>query len=95
MMFINGTTDGNARVATDLAPPLAMGVEVDPERVIGDRISTSRTRLRPVLASLVEALHDAVLRVPWALVVYDVHGGISAHCGTGVNDRKAQNIVNK
>jgi hypothetical protein len=93
-MFINGTADGNARVTTDLAPPLAMGVEVDPQGVIGGRISTSRTRLRPFLASLVEALHDAMLRIPWALVVYDVHGGVSAHCGIGVNDGKSQNPVN-
>lgn len=93
-MFVDGTTDGYARVATDLAPPLAMGVEVDPEGVIGGRISTSRTRLGPVLASLVEALHDAVLRVPRALVIHDVHGGVSAHFGIGVNGRKAQNMVN-
>lgn len=54
---------------------------MDPKGVIGDRISTSRTRLRPVLASLVEALHDAVLRIPRTLVIHDVHGGVSAHCG--------------
>lgn len=57
-----------------------MGVEVDPKGAIGDRISTSRTGLRPVLASLVETLHDAVLRVPRTLVIHDVHGGVSAHC---------------
>lgn len=87
-MFINGTTDGNARVATDLAPPLAMCVEVDPEGVIRGRISASRTRLGLVLASLVEALHDAVLRIPRTLVIHDVHGGVSAHRGIAVNARE-------